>query len=82
MNTLKGRIETPEASEYDNAILDIVHCNSDIEQALVIKKFENIVTKVLFTKIEEVKSKVDHFEKFMISNRLFTSTQVAKLYGI
>lgn len=82
MNILEGRIETPETSEYDNAILDIVHGNSDIEQALVIKKFENIVTKVLFIKIEEIESKVDYFENFINSNRLFTSTQVAKLYGV
>ena len=82
VNALEERIETLQISEYDNAILGIVHANSDIEQALAIKKFENVVTKPLLTKIEEDEPKVDYFEKFMSSNRLFTSTQVAKLYGI
>ena len=82
VNALEERIETLQISEYDNAILGIVHANSDIEQALAIKKFENVVTKPLLTKIEEDEPKVDYFEKFMSSNRLFTSTQVAKLYGL
>lgn len=82
IKALEERLNTPQISEHDMAILKIVNATSDVEQALAIKSFEKLIEAPLKAKIEEDKPKVDYFENFMNSNKLFTSTQVAKLYGL
>ena len=54
----------------------------DMEKVVALKEYEKLIEAPLKAKIEEDKPKVDYFENFMNSNRLFTSTQVAKLYGL
>lgn len=69
-------------SEKDIAILNIINSNNDIEQAIAIKQFENIVTQPLIEKIEEDKPKVNYHDNVLHSDKLITTTQIAKDLGI
>lgn len=75
----KGNIKlTPQLSDKDVAILNIINSSNDIEQALAIKQFESLVTQPLVTKIEEDKPKVEIADKRLLKNGCYTLTEVTK----
>lgn len=74
--------QIPQLSERDYAILDIVNAKDDVSMGIAIKRLENIVTKPLIERIEEIQPKADWFEKFINSQGLYSSTQLAKILHI
>ena len=67
-----SQIERNLTSPSISTLMDILQClGTDLKDFFSDSEDSQIVFK-----------KTDYFEKFMSRNRLFTSTQVAKLYGI
>lgn len=79
----KGNVQlTSTISKKDLAVLDIIHSKTDLEQALAIKNFEEIITVPLLETIEEQKPKVDYCENVLDSENTYNITQIAKDYGL
>lgn len=79
----KGNIQlTPTISKKDLAALDIINSKTDLEQALAIKKFEEIVTVPLLETIEKQQPKVDYCDDVLNSEGSMTTTQIAQDYGM
>ena len=77
----KLKEQIPQLNKKQQLQLSILNGN-DMEKVVALKEYEKLIEAPLKAKIEEDKPKVDYFENFMNSNKLFTSTQVAKLYGL
>lgn len=86
----KGNIElSSKLSEKDNAILNIVYAKSDLDKALAVREFEQVVTKPLIEtielqdkKIKEDKPKVDIANKRLLKNGCYSITEVTKSLGL
>lgn len=74
--------QVPQISERDLALLAIINSKSDVDQALAIKHYEEVVTQPLIQTIEEQAPKVDKFDKYMESDGTYNPTNAAKQLGI
>ncbi|MCC0731200.1 phage regulatory protein/antirepressor Ant [Clostridioides sp. ZZV14-6048] len=69
-----------ELSARDKGILDIVNSKSDIEQAIAIKTFEEVVTAPLIETIEEQKPDVQFANRIRTDGRkVYSISQASKL---
>ncbi|MCC0698476.1 phage regulatory protein/antirepressor Ant [Clostridioides sp. ZZV15-6383] len=69
-----------ELSARDKGILDIVNSKSDIEQAIAIKTFEEVVTAPLIETIEEQKTDVQFANRIRTDGRkIYSISQASKL---
>ncbi len=69
-----------ELSARDKGILDIVNSKSDIEQAIAIKTFEEVVTAPLIETIEEQKPDVQFANRIRADGRkVYSISQASKL---
>ncbi|MCC0678485.1 MULTISPECIES: phage regulatory protein/antirepressor Ant [unclassified Clostridioides] len=69
-----------ELSPRDKGILDIVNSKSDIEQAIAIKTFEEVVTAPLIETIEEQKPDVQFANRIRTDGRkVYSISQASKL---
>lgn len=74
--------QVPQISERDLALLAIINSKSDVDQALAIKHYEEVVTQPLIKTIEEQAPKVDKYDKLMESDGTYNATNSAKLLDI
>ena len=74
--------QLPQISAEDKAILNIIHSNDTVSQALAIKEYKKLITTPLIETINEQAPKVDVYEKFIKSDNLFKPTSMAKLFDL
>ena len=71
-----------QLTKHDQAILNIIHSRTDLEKALAIKDFEEVVTEPLKEEIKVLKPKA-HYTDIILQNKgLIKVTSIAKDYGM
>lgn len=77
----KYKNQTPNLTEKQILQLQILN-GDEMERIGALKEYGKILTQPLLNTIEEQKPRVNWFDKFMSSEGLYTSTQVAKVLHI
>ena len=75
-------MSTPKLTERDNAILNILHAKDDINLALSIREFENVVTKPLIEEIDNLKELNNKLKTFIGKDGLIDVDTFSKTLNI
>lgn len=71
-----------QLSKEDTAILDIINSNDDLQQALAIRKYKNIISKPLIEEIDKLKELNNKFKTFISKDGLIDVDTFSKVLAI
>ena len=82
-DSLEENYFNPKLPQFtDKQLLQLKILNGDeLESAIALKEYEQMITKPLLEKIEEDKPKVDVYERFINSDFTYTATSLKGIFG-
>lgn len=82
-DSLEENYFNPKLPQFtDKQLLQLKILNGDeLESAVALKEYEEMITKPLLEKIEEDKPKVDVYERFINSDFTYTATSLKGIFG-
>lgn len=74
--------QTPQLTPEDQAILNIIYANDNLEKALAIKDYKTVIEQPLLQEIDRIKPLAQKFEAFLKDDGLIDINTFAKTLGI